>query len=81
MHDCSFVPELANIRPSVVAAALLYQDRESRGRVKSWPSNLMHLTQIRVTDPEFQAALAVIHSLKDNNPFLTPTTVLISGDA
>jgi len=41
----------------------------------------MHLTQIRVTDPEFQAALAVIHSLKDNNPFLTPTTVLISGDA
>eukprot|EP00210_Caulerpa_lentillifera_P002371 g2274.t1 len=81
IHDCLFVPELVNIRPSVIAAVLLYQDRESKGKVKSWPSSLMHLTQIHVTDREFQAALNIINSLDDNNPFLTPTTILLSGDA
>eukprot|EP00210_Caulerpa_lentillifera_P004588 g4378.t1 len=80
IHDFSFVPELVNIRPSVIAAALLYQDRESKGKVKSWPSSLMHLTQIHVDDREFQAALTIFNSLDNNNPFLTPTTVLIPGE-
>lgn len=80
MHDCLFVPELVNIRPSVIAAALLYQDRESKGKVKSWPSSLMHLTQIHISDREFQAALNIVNSLENNNPYLTPTTVLLAGD-
>ena len=75
LREALLLPEFVNIRPSVVAAALLYQDRESKGKVKLWPSSLQHLTGIDVSDPEFQAALFAARQL-ETSMYKTPTTIL-----
>ena len=75
LHEALSVPEFVNIRPSVVAAALLYQDRKFKGKVKLWPSSLMHLTGIDVSDTEFQAALFAANKL-ESNIHSTPPNVL-----
>jgi len=71
LREALLSPEFVNIRPSVVAAALLYQDRESKGKVKLWPSSLMHLTGINVSDADFQAAVYAARGL-DSGIYKTP---------
>lgn len=66
LREALLSTEFVNFRPSVVAAALLYMDRECKGKVKLWPSSLMHLTGISITDIDFQAALYAARRLNSN---------------
>jgi len=63
LREALLSKQLINISPSVTAAAILYLDRKLKGKVRSWPSSLMHLTGIDENDECFQQAVNAVSCL------------------
>ena len=56
--DCLTDMAFLNCRPSVIAAALLYVERRSRGIIPFWPSMLAKLTGYQdMSTPELSVAI------------------------
>ncbi|GMH40845.1 hypothetical protein BSKO_08749 [Bryopsis sp. KO-2023] len=84
-HACALIEEsmtdvtFLNCRPSVVAAAVLYAERRSRGIIPFWPSMLAKLTGYQdMSSPELTVAIRGAQKLcqrlstKINKPIGTP---------
>lgn len=66
--------QFLNCRPSVVAAAIIYAERRSRGVIPFWPSMLAKLTgYVDMSTPELSVAIKVAQHLCNRlSPFQPP---------
>lgn len=66
--------QFLNCRPSVVAAAIIYAERRSRGVIPFWPSMLAKLTgYVDMSTPELSVAIKVAQQLCSRlSPFQLP---------
>ncbi|GMH32210.1 hypothetical protein BSKO_00044 [Bryopsis sp. KO-2023] len=68
LSDALSSPAFLNFRPSVLAAAILYHDRSTRGWVPYWPTSLAQITGYGdVTSPEMRGAIHAIIDLEQSN--------------
>ena len=74
VHGSLVDAQFLNCRPSVVAAAIIYAERRSRGVIPFWPSMLAKLTgYVDMSTPELSVAIKVAQQLCNRlSPFQSP---------